>query len=163
LHHQKLLLEAQRQVAFSTATTKEISYDLGFSEPAYFNRFFKEHTGKTPHQFRDEHPAADCDPFMSGLIALVDVHFKVPHPARFYADHLCLSVCTLARKVQQKSGTTLTQLIQQKQVIYAQSLLKSGLPVQEIAFDLGFSEPNHFSAFFRHITGQTPTDFRLAC
>lgn len=161
LHHRRLLLEAQRQVVFSTATTKEISYDLGFREPAYFNRFFKLHTGKTPHQFRDEYPVADRDPFMADLLNLIEAHFTEFRPARFYADRLCLTVGTLARKLQQKSGRSLLQLIHNRQVDYARIRLRAGLPVMEVAFELGFREPNHFTAFFKNATGQTPTLFRI--
>jgi AraC family transcriptional activator of pobA len=30
----------------------EISYLLGFADPAYFSRFFKKHCSETPAQFR---------------------------------------------------------------------------------------------------------------
>jgi AraC-like DNA-binding protein len=30
----------------------EISYSLGFEEPAHFNNFFKKQTNKTPSSFR---------------------------------------------------------------------------------------------------------------
>ena len=53
LLHERLMLEAKRNLAFSNVSVKEICYDLGFEDPAYFSRFFKHHTGVTPQDFRE--------------------------------------------------------------------------------------------------------------
>ena len=50
----RILLEAKRQLIHSTATVKEIAYDLGFNDPAYFSRFFTKATQKSPSQFKAE-------------------------------------------------------------------------------------------------------------
>lgn len=39
-------------------------------------------------------------------------------------------------------------------------LLHTDKPVQAISDELGFNSPSYFSAQFRKITGQTPTDYR---
>ncbi len=54
LVQQRLVVEAMRYLKFSGASMKEISMRLGFSDPAYFARFFKKTTGKTASQFRRE-------------------------------------------------------------------------------------------------------------
>lgn len=53
LAHQRLLLEVKRQLAYDNKNVKEICFDLGFEDPAYFNRFFKKGTGLTPVQYRE--------------------------------------------------------------------------------------------------------------
>lgn len=50
----KLLLEAKRALRYTDITVKEIAYELGFNDPAYFSRFFTKATQKTPLQFRKE-------------------------------------------------------------------------------------------------------------
>lgn len=50
--NQRLLLEAKRDLVYTTMTITQVSDSLGFSEPAYFSRFFKRGTGQSPKQFR---------------------------------------------------------------------------------------------------------------
>ena len=50
--HQRLLLEAKRSLLYTVMTVANISDRLGFSEQAYFSRFFKRLTGSTPNAFR---------------------------------------------------------------------------------------------------------------
>lgn len=53
LLHDRIVLEAKRNLAFSHKSVKEICYELGFEDPAYFSRFFKNNTGISPQDFRD--------------------------------------------------------------------------------------------------------------
>src|SRR5690606_16541225 len=54
LVHQRLLLEAKRNLIYTAMTISQIAFSLGFSEPAYFTRFFKRLTGISPQVFRRE-------------------------------------------------------------------------------------------------------------
>lgn len=48
------LLEAKRMLSHSYYTIQEISYDLNFSTPSHFSKFFKSKTGMTPKEFRKQ-------------------------------------------------------------------------------------------------------------
>ncbi len=50
--NQRLLLEAKRCLVYTAMTINQVSDSLGFSEPAYFSRFFKRGTGQSPKTFR---------------------------------------------------------------------------------------------------------------
>ena len=50
--NERLILEAKREIGYVRKPIKEISYELGFSEPAYFTRFFGKQTGYAPEDFR---------------------------------------------------------------------------------------------------------------
>ncbi|MGQ7289163.1 helix-turn-helix domain-containing protein [Vreelandella venusta] len=52
LLHERLLLEAKRQLTYTNMTIGQVSDSLGFSEPAYFTRFFKRNTTLSPRDFR---------------------------------------------------------------------------------------------------------------
>lgn len=43
----RLMLEAQRKLHYSTLSVKELAYELGFNDPDYFSRLFKRATGKS--------------------------------------------------------------------------------------------------------------------
>ena len=50
--HERLILEAKRLLFHTDNSLKEIAFDLGFSDPSYFNRFFKRETASTPNEYR---------------------------------------------------------------------------------------------------------------
>lgn len=53
---ERLLQEVKRMLTFSNLSSNKIAYELGFSDPAYFSRFFKTQTGMTPHIYRKNQP-----------------------------------------------------------------------------------------------------------
>jgi AraC family transcriptional activator of pobA len=48
----RVALEAQRHLIYTSATVDMIAFELGFQDPAYFSRFFKRRMGLAPGQFR---------------------------------------------------------------------------------------------------------------
>ncbi len=52
LVHLRLLLEAERQLRYTSLSVTQISYHLGFEDPAYFSRFFTRRMGISPRAFR---------------------------------------------------------------------------------------------------------------
>ena len=51
----RILLEAKRQLIYTDKTVKEVAFDLGFNDPAYFTRFFTKAISKSPLQFKKEY------------------------------------------------------------------------------------------------------------
>lgn len=52
----EILLEAKRMLAYTRLDVKQIAYELGYEDHAYFSRFFKKHTGMTAVAFRNSKP-----------------------------------------------------------------------------------------------------------
>lgn len=48
----RILLEAKRLLFYTDKPVKEIAYDLGYEDPAYFNRLFTNKIGNTPVNFK---------------------------------------------------------------------------------------------------------------
>jgi len=48
----RLVLEAKRLLQFSEKPSKEIAYNLGFSEASHFSKFFKNQVGVSPIHFK---------------------------------------------------------------------------------------------------------------
>jgi AraC family transcriptional activator of pobA len=61
LIHRRLLLEAKRNLIYTSLTIQQISDLLGFSEPAYFARFFARLAGCPPKRFRELRMQGDPD------------------------------------------------------------------------------------------------------
>lgn len=49
---EKLLREAKRLLVFDVMSIKELSYELGFTETTNFVKFFQQHTGISPKNFK---------------------------------------------------------------------------------------------------------------
>jgi AraC family transcriptional activator of pobA len=52
LVHERMLIEAKRNLIYSARSIAQIAYQVGFNDPAYFSRFFTKHVGEPPAQFR---------------------------------------------------------------------------------------------------------------
>lgn len=50
--HQKINFEAKRQLVHNQSSAKEIAYSVGFPDPIPFSKFFKQHNGITPLEYR---------------------------------------------------------------------------------------------------------------
>jgi AraC family transcriptional activator of pobA len=50
--HERIVLEAKRLLFHTESSIKEVSFQLGFEDASYFNRFFKRITGNTPMDYR---------------------------------------------------------------------------------------------------------------
>lgn len=48
----RIILEAKRLLVYTEKPVKEIAYNLGYEDPAYFNRLFTNKTGSTPSNFK---------------------------------------------------------------------------------------------------------------
>lgn len=55
--HERIALEAKRLLLYTDKSTKEIGFDLGFSELPHFSRFFKKQVGQSPTGFRQRQHA----------------------------------------------------------------------------------------------------------
>lgn len=50
--HARVMLEAKRSLVYTSMSVAEVAYSLGFTDPAYFSRFFARRAGVPPAAFR---------------------------------------------------------------------------------------------------------------
>ena len=62
LVHLRLLVEAERQLRYTSMSVTQVAYYLGFEDPAYFSRFFSRRMGVSPRAFRRGGAAAVLEP-----------------------------------------------------------------------------------------------------
>jgi AraC-like DNA-binding protein len=100
---------------------------------------------------------------MRGFKDLIDQHFHEHHKVQEYADLLSVTGDYLNKTVKSLSGKSAKDLIQNRLILEAKrTLLFTDVSNKEIAFQLGFEEPAHFSNFFKRHTSQSPSEFRAA-
>lgn len=54
----RIIIEAKRLLYYTSKSVKQITYELGFEDPAYFSNFFKRYASQSPVEFRKEKPVA---------------------------------------------------------------------------------------------------------
>ena len=95
------------------------------------------------------------------LRRLVDEHFRKERMISFYAEKLAMTPDRLNDHVKRATGVTAGHLIRQRVLTEAKrQLVFTNQAIHEIAYDLVFSDPSHFTRFFRKQTGMTPQAFR---
>ncbi|MDR5832299.1 helix-turn-helix domain-containing protein [Caballeronia sp. LP006] len=52
LIHSRIITEAKRNLIFGDMSVEQIAFGLGFSDAAYFTRFFRREVGQSPSNFR---------------------------------------------------------------------------------------------------------------
>ena len=93
-------------------------------------------------------------------IEILGQRVKLDTPNGF-AGQLNIHVNHLNKALKEITGSTTSTLIAARFIQEATLLLRGTVwPVTDIAWSLGFDEPNHFSAFFKQAAGVTPKRYR---
>ncbi len=92
---------------------------------------------------------------------LVEKKFVHWHKVNEYANSLNISPDYLNNIIKTTIGKTAKEFIQERINLEAKRLgVHTQLTNKEIAFQLGFDDPSHFSKFFKNIEGQSFSNFR---
>ncbi len=92
---------------------------------------------------------------------LVAKNYMQIHKVSDYACMMNISTKYLNQVVKKVLGVTAKSVIQEQLIIQARRELKfSNNSIKEIAYKLGFSEPFHFSNYFKKMIGCSPSRYR---
>lgn len=103
-------------------------------------------------------PATD---FVGSLRQVIQTYLPSGHPSiETMAEVFGASVRTLQRRLNE-TGVVYSDLVDGVRLHTATSLLEDpDIPVTDIAFDVGYSDPAHFTRAFRRWTGVSPSEYR---
>jgi len=80
---------------------------------------------------------------------------------KYCADQLHLSPNYFGDLIKKETGKSAQEYIQLKLIeIAKERIFDTSKSVSEIAYELGFKHPQHFSRMFKNETGQTPNEYR---
>lgn len=102
-----------------------------------------------------------ADRTVGRLRDVIEERFRTSRRLADYAAELGMTPDRLNDHCKRVTGVTAGHLIRQRVVTEAKrQLMFTDLSVSEIAYDLDFADPSHFTRFFRRYTGLTPQGFR---
>lgn len=95
------------------------------------------------------------------FLKMVEIHHYKERDVSFYAKQLCLSPKYLSSIIRDVTGNLAGEWIDKYVIIEAKALLiSSNMTIQEICYELNFSNPSSFTRFFKRITGISPRGFK---
>ncbi|QRR00037.1 helix-turn-helix domain-containing protein [Dyadobacter sandarakinus] len=100
----------------------------------------------------------------------MDDFFKSDNPqilglpsVKFFAEQLNLSANYFGDLVKKETGKSAQEHLQEKLITIAKErVLDSSKSISEIAYEIGFKYPSHFTRLFKKQVGQSPLDYRLS-
>ena len=129
-----------------------MDYCLRFYDRQFITRHKQNSTVFTAFQRQLKDYFENSQPAIKGLPSVA-----------YFADKAHLSTGYFGDLISKETGTTAQRYIQDAVIERSKHLLlESNRPVSEIAYELGFEYPQHFTRLFKSRTGMTPNEFRLA-
>lgn len=120
---------------------------------------------KSTRLIKQDNPEADLPKPQYDLVRqyhiLVEKHFREKHQVADYADMLFKSPKTLSNLFKKSGDKSPLEIINERIILEAKRLLfYSDKTAEEIGYEVGFSEPAHFSKFFKNKVGSPPASFK---
>ncbi|MCA6998298.1 AraC family transcriptional regulator [Dickeya solani] len=101
------------------------------------------------------------DERLSRVAADLLVNQRWATPVSDLADLATMSERTFSRLFIRDTGFSFRNWKQRARICVSLDLLSAGVPIKQVAYQLGFSCPAAFTAAFRSILGATPRDFLI--
>ena len=91
---------------------------------------------------------------------MVETHLTEQPSVNAIAEKLALTTNSLYRIVKEYSGVSPKDFFTNRLMIEARRKLQyAPLSVKELAYELGFNDPDYFSRFFKKCTGKSVSEF----
>ncbi len=101
--------------------------------------------------------------YFAKFITLLSENFKRQRTVGFYAEQMCVTPKYLSLLIKEFSGKSAAEWIDSYVITEAKMLLRySTLSIQEVAYELSFSSQSFFGKYFKHLTGMSPSDYKLS-
>ncbi|MDE5720329.1 MAG: helix-turn-helix domain-containing protein [Paramuribaculum sp.] len=108
-----------------------------------------------------ERPSTRRHNYVKEFMQLVREYHRSERSISFYASKLFISPKYLSIVVREATGRPASAWIDDYVILEAKNLLRfSGKNVQQIAYELNFTNQSSFGKYFKHLTGMSPTQFQ---
>ena len=111
----------------------------------------------------EERPRSRRLNYVRDFMRLVQQYHRKERSVGFYAQKLFISPKYLSLIIKEATGKSAAEWIDDFVILEAKNLLRfSGKNVQQVAYELNFSNQSSFGKYFKHLTGMSPTEFQKA-
>lgn len=121
-------------------------------------QFVKNHQGE---RVKNDRQRSRRSNYVKDFMSLVHQHHRQERSVAFYAGKLYITPKYLSLLIKEATGRSAADWIDEFVILEAKNLLRfSGKNVQQIAYELNFSNQSSFGKYFKHITGMSPTEYQ---
>lgn len=116
---------------------------------------------RTPQLKEEERPRTRRANYVQEFMRLVHTHYRQERSIGFYADKLFISPKYLSLIIKEMTGRSAAEWIDECVILEAKNLLRySGKNIQQVAYELNFTNQSSFGKYFKHLTGMSPSQFQ---
>lgn len=147
----------------------EIAYKVGFNDPKYFSRCFKNLSGINPKKYRESvlrkketgiYTESDSE-FTAKAIAMIEKRIvNQNYCINEFASDLCVSKSSLYRRLKDNTGLSPVEFIRSVRIKHSKNLFEKFTSIQEVAYAVGFNDTKYFSRCFKKEIGLTPKEYK---
>lgn len=114
-----------------------------------------------PHERVEERPLSRRANYVQEFMRLMHENYRQERSVGFYADKLFISPKYLSLIIKEMTGRSAAEWIDECVILEAKNLLRySGKNIQQVAYELNFTNQSSFGKYFKHLTGMSPSQFQ---
>ncbi|MBR3830353.1 MAG: helix-turn-helix domain-containing protein [Muribaculaceae bacterium] len=114
-----------------------------------------------PHERMEERPLSRRANYVQEFMRLMHENYRQERSVGFYADKLFISPKYLSLIIKEMTGRSAAEWIDECVILEAKNLLRySGKNIQQVAYELNFTNQSSFGKYFKHLTGMSPSQFQ---
>lgn len=108
-----------------------------------------------------QRPRTRRSTYVSEFMQLVHRHHQKERSVSFYAGKLFISPKYLSLIIKEVTGRSAAEWIDEFVILEAKNMLRfSGKNIQQVAYDLNFTNQSSFGKYFKHLTGMSPSEYQ---
>ncbi len=145
----------------SSVYVKNIARNLMASMIYQMMQFSENHREEIEKEEEAMQPQSRRMNYVLDFMGLVQKHHCRERTVGFYADKLFISPKYLSLIIKESTGKSAAEWIDEYVILEAKNLLRfSGKNIQQVAYELNFTNQSSFGKYFKHLTGMSPSEFQ---
>ncbi|MDD4992207.1 MAG: AraC family transcriptional regulator [Paludibacter sp.] len=158
---------AQQLLLNKSLNISEVAYQIGFNDPRYFSRCFRNEVGISPKEYRgflkqkSINTQSTDQQFLEKALIKLEMNISDANLSfDQFANEMNVSKASLYRKLKSVAGLSPCQFIRSVRIKHSAQLLAKNNNISEVAFAVGFNDSKYFSRCFKREFGVAPKKYQ---